>query len=42
MLSDEQCAQIRRDVLALPPLTDEQLDALAEVLADIRLTHNER
>lgn len=36
-LSPEERAAIRADVHALPPLTDKQLDALADVLVDIRL-----
>lgn len=37
ILTDRQRAAIRADVLALPPLTDEQLDAIADVLIGIRL-----
>lgn len=38
ILTEDQRVAIRADVLALDPLTDEQLDALAEVLVDIRLS----
>lgn len=37
-LTDEQRAAIRAEVQALDPLSDDQLDALADVLTDIRLS----
>ena len=36
MLSDEEREAIRAAVLELPPLTDEQIDALCEVIANAR------
>lgn len=41
-LDDETRAQLRAMVAALPPLTDEQVDALADVIVQIRLDHARR
>jgi len=35
-LTDEDCAAIRAAVAALPPLTDEQIDALCEIIIAAR------
>lgn len=36
-LSDEVVAKIHAQVDALPPLTDDQLDAIADILVQIEL-----
>jgi hypothetical protein len=41
-LTAEQYARLCERVDALPPMTDEQLDAVAAVLADIRLRRARR
>lgn len=41
-LSVEERAKLRATVLALPPLTDEQIDALHDALAAIRLASGGR
>jgi hypothetical protein len=41
-LSPEQEARLYATIDALPPLTDTELDALAEVLADARLRFGHR
>ena len=38
VLTDEDRAAIRAEVLALPPLTDEQVDALADAMVEARLS----
>jgi len=36
-LTEQQREHIRQAVLALPPLTDEQIDALCEVITNARI-----
>lgn len=41
-LSEEERTSIRATVLALPPMSDEQVDALAEAVVFARARHNSR
>lgn len=42
LLTDEDRAALYAAIDALPPLTDEECDAVADVLIDIRLKHGGR